>query len=80
MQSCCTEVVQTLANLEALEGHVGMAEDVLVHAGLREVWADLQKTNEGISIIRGNWEAAVVKLQELDSEVVNVRAQLQATR
>ena len=45
MQSCHTEVVQTLSNLEALEKRVCMAEDVLVHAGLREVRADIQKTN-----------------------------------
>ena len=58
---------------------MGVAEDVLVHAGLREVRADIQKTNEEISIIRGNWEATTIKLQGLDSEVENVRAQLQAT-
>ena len=52
---------------------------MLVHAGLREVRADIQKTNEEISTIRGNWEAAIVKLQGLDSDVENVRAQLQAT-
>ena len=51
----------------------------LVHAGLREVRADIQKTNEEISTLQGNWEATNVKLQELDSEVVNVRAQIQAT-
>ena len=61
MQSCRTEVAQTLANLKALEKHVGVAEDVLVHAGLREVRAEIQKTNEEISTIRGNWEAAIVK-------------------
>ena len=32
MQSCRTEVAQTLANLEALEKRVGVVEDVLVHA------------------------------------------------
>ena len=51
---------------------MGVAEDVLVHARLREVRADIQKTNEEISTIRGNWEAATVKLQGLDSEVENV--------
>ena len=56
-----------------------MVEDVLVHVGLREVRADIKKTNEEISAIRGNWEAATVKLQGLDSEVEKVRAQLQAT-
>ena len=79
MQSCRTEVAQTLANLETLEKRVGVAEDVLVHAELREVRTDIQKTNEEISTVWGNWEAATVKLQELDSEVVNVRAQIQAT-
>ena len=63
MQSCRTEVVQTLANLEALERRVGVAEDVLVHAGLWEVKADLQKMNKEISTVRANWEAATVKLQ-----------------
>ena len=58
-----TEVAQTLANLEALEKRVGVVEDVLVHAGLREVRADIQKMNEEISTIRGNWEAATIKLQ-----------------
>ena len=53
MQNCCTKVVQTLVNLEALEKRVGVVEDVLVHAGLREVRADIQKTNEEISTI---WE------------------------
>ena len=43
MQSCCTKVAQTVTNLEALEKRVGVAEDVLVHAGLREVRADIQK-------------------------------------
>ena len=79
MQSCRTEVEQTLANLEALEKRVGMVEDVLVHARLREVRVDIPKTNEEISAIRGNWEAATIKLQGLDSEVEKVRAQLQAT-
>ena len=65
--------------MEALEKRVGVAEDVLVHAGLREVRADIQRTNEKISTIRGNWEAATVKLQGLDSEVEKVRDQLQAT-
>ena len=79
MQSCHTKVAQILANLEALEKRVGVAEDVLVHARLREVRADIQKPNEEISTIRGNWEAATVKLQGLDSEVEKVQAQLQAT-
>ena len=78
MQSCRTEVVQTLANLEALERRVCVAEDVLVHVGLREVRADIEKTDEEISIIWGNWEAAIIKLQGLDSGLENVRAQLQA--
>ena len=78
MQNCRTEVAQTLVNQEALEKRVGVVEDVLVHARLREVRADIQKTNEEISTIRGNWEAATVKLQGLDSEVENVRAQIQA--
>ena len=34
----------------------------LLHARLREVRADLQKTNEEISTVQGNWEAATVKL------------------
>ena len=69
MQNCRTEVAQTLVNLEALVKRVGVVEDVLVHAGLREVMADIQKTNEEISTIQGNWEAATIKLQGLDSEV-----------
>ena len=72
MQNCHTEVAQTFVNLEALEKRVGVVEYVLVHAGLREVRADINKTNEEVSTIRGNWEAAIVKLHELDSEVVNV--------
>ena len=79
MQSCHTKVAETLVNLEALEKRVGVAEDVLVHAGLREVRADIQKANEEICTIQGNWEAAIVMLQGLDSEVENVQAQLQAT-
>ena len=43
MQSCYTEVAQVLAKLEALEKRVGVAEDVLVHARLREVRADIKK-------------------------------------
>ena len=35
MQSCRIEVAQTLANLEALEKRVGVAEDVLVQVGLK---------------------------------------------
>ena len=69
-------MLQTLINLEALEKRVGVVEDVLVHIGLREVRADIQITNKQISTIRGNWEAATVKLQGLDSEVEKVRAQL----
>ena len=74
MQSCRTEVAQTLANLEALEKRVDVAEDVLVHAGLREVRADIQKPNEEISTIHGNWEATTVKLQGLDLVVEKVPA------
>ena len=70
--------MQTLANLEAFEKRVCVAEDVLVHVGLREVRADIQKTDEEISIIWGNWEAAIIKLQGWDSGLENVRAQLQA--
>ena len=51
---------------------MGVAENVLAHVGLREVRADIQKTNEEISTIRGNWEAATLKLQGLDSEVEKV--------
>ena len=79
MQNCRAEVAQTLVNLETLEKRVGVVEDVLVHAGLREVRADIQKTNEEISAIRGNWEAAIVKLQGSNSEVEKVRVKLQAT-
>ena len=61
--------MQTLANLEALEKHVRVVDDVLVHTELRKVRADIQKTNEEISTIQGNWEAATIKLQGLDSEV-----------
>ena len=53
MQSCHTEVAQTLANLEALERRVGVAEGVLVHARLREVRVDLQKTNEEYLLFGG---------------------------
>ena len=74
LQNCHTEVAQTFVNLEALDKRVGVVEDVLVHAGLREVRADIKKTNEEISAIRGNWEAATAKLQGLDSEVEKVRA------
>ena len=69
-------MAQTLVNLEALDKRVGVVEDVLVHAGLQEVRADIRKINEEVSTIRGNWEAATVKLQGLDSEVEKVRAQL----
>ena len=43
MQNCHTEVAQNLVNLESLEKRVGVVEDVLVHVGLREVRADIQK-------------------------------------
>ena len=76
MQNCHTEVAQTLVNLEALEKRVGVVEDVLVHAGLREVRADINKTNEEVSTIWGNWEATTIKLQGLDSAVENVRAHI----
>ena len=56
---------------------MGVDEDVFVHAGLREIRLTFKKTNEEISINRGNWEAAIIKLQGLDSELENVRAQLQ---
>ena len=58
---------------------MGVDEDVFVHAGLREIRLTFKKTNEEISTIRGNWEAATIKLQGLDSEMVNGRAQIQAT-
>ena len=54
MHNFRTKVVQTLANQEALERSVGVGEDVLVYVGLTEVRADLHKTNEEISIVRGN--------------------------
>ena len=51
---------------------MGVVEDVLVHARLREVRADIRKTNEEISAIRGNWEATTAKLEGLDSEVEKI--------
>ena len=56
---------------------MAMIEDILVHVGLREVRADIQNTNEEISTVQRNLEVATIKLQELDSEVVNVRARIQ---
>ena len=53
MQGCRAEVAQTLVNLEALEKRVGVVEDVLVHVGVREVGADIQKMNEEISANSG---------------------------
>ena len=35
--------------------------------------------DEQIAIIQGNWEATTTKLQGFDSEIANVRAQLQST-
>ena len=60
MQNYRTEVAQTFVNLEALEKRVGVVEDVLVHAGLCEVRADIKQTNEDISTIWGNWGSAIV--------------------
>ena len=77
MQNHHTEAAQNSANLEALENWVAVTKDVLVHARLREVRADLQTTHEQIATLRGNWYTAIVKPQELDSEVVNVRPQIQ---
>ena len=54
-------------------------EDVLVHVGLLEIRARLQKTNEEIATLRGKWEEAIVKLQGFHSEIQNVQAQLQST-
>ena len=79
MQNYRTEVVQTSGNCEALEKRVAMIEDIPVHARLREIRADLRKTNEEIATLRGNWDAAAIRLQELDSEVANLRAHIQAT-
>ena len=58
---------------------MAVTKDIMVHAGLREIRADLQKRNEEIATLRGNWDATFVKLQELDSKGVNVRAQIQET-
>ena len=63
IQNYRTEAAHTSANCEALEKRVTMTEDILVHARLREVRADIQKTNEEISTVLGNWEAATVKLK-----------------
>ena len=40
----------------------------------------LQGINEKMTTLQGNWEVVTIKLQELDLEVVNVRAQLQMTK
>ena len=54
-------------------------EDVLVNARLQEIRAGLHKMNEEIATLQGNWEEATIKLQRFDSEMGNVRAQLQST-
>ena len=63
--------------MEAPEKCVAMIEDVLVHAGLREVRPNIRKTNEEMFTIWGKWEVTTVKPQELGSEVVNVPVQIQ---
>ena len=77
MQNHCTKIARISANLEAFEKRAAMTKVILVHAGLREVRVDIQKTHEEITTIQGNWEAATAKLQGLDSEVENVRAYIQ---
>ena len=79
MQNYHTEAAKTSANLEALEKCVAVTEDILVSTRLREVKADLQKMHEEIATTSENWDPAIIKLQGLDSEVENVRAQIQAT-
>ena len=56
-----------------------MTKDIPLHAGLQEIRADLQKMHQEIATIWENWDATTVKLQGLDSEVENARAQIQAT-
>ena len=68
----CTEVTQTLANLEAREKRVVVTEDVLVHIGLQELKTKLQGMKEDIGTIRGKWEEATLKLQEFDKEMETV--------
>ena len=65
-----------IANLEALKKQVAVVEEIMVQAGLREITAEIQQMNEKMTTIQGNWEAATTKFQELDSEAVDVRAQL----
>ena len=71
MQNCHTEAAQILVNLEILDKRVAMAEDVLLHVGLREVRDELSEINEKIVTIQGQWEAATAKLQGCDSEIAN---------
>ena len=52
-------------------------EDILVHVGLREVRTKIQKINKKMTTLQGNWGIATIKMWELDSEVANVRAQIQ---
>ena len=53
MQNCRIEVAQTLVSLEALEKRVGVVEDVLVHAGLREVRANIKKRMRKYLLFKG---------------------------
>ena len=69
MQNYRTEVAQTSTNWEALEKRVAMTEDILVHAGLREIKTEIQEVNEKMMTLQDNWEVATAKLQGFDSEV-----------
>ena len=53
MQNDCTKATHTSTNWEALEKRVAVTKDILVHARFREVRADVQKTNEEMSIVCG---------------------------
>ena len=56
-----------------------MIESVLAEAGLGKVRTEIQEMNEKMTTLQGNWGVATTKLQGFDSEVANVRAQLQST-
>ena len=62
VQKYCAKVAHTSAHLAALEKHVAITKDVLVHAGLWEIRTELQGMNEKIVIVRGKWEEATIKL------------------
>ena len=62
-----------------LELHQRLIESQATYVDLEEIRTEIQEINEKMTTLQGNWGTTTTKLQGFDSEIANVRAQLQST-